>query len=146
MGTTFILKQDGVHPDLWEIEGDVDNMPEAAFLTFDEIVDDIVTNRLSSGGEEDIKRCSREDLGLLHFSFGMWIRNTYGLWFENNPLTEFEDGSFVRDGVNYHPKHPDAVSSDIIQEVHKRLSGIVRYGDFDDAMKTITEENTHDPD
>lgn len=122
MGTQFILKQDGVHPDLWEMEGDLDGIPTEAFLTFDEIVDDIVANRLSSGAEEDIRCCAEEDLILFHPNFGMWIRNSYGLWLESNPLTD-DDQSHIRDGVDYNPKHPDTVSFDIIQAVHNRLTG-----------------------
>ena len=141
MGVEFILKQDGVHPDVWEMEGDLDGIDEAAFLTFDEIVDDIVANRLSSGAEEDLVTCPEEDLCMFHLSFGMWIRNSYGLWLKGNPLTN-DDDSHVRNGIDYNPMHPDEVSFKIMSAVHKKLTGCDTQSlanTFDDAMSAVTK-------
>lgn len=146
MGTEFILKQDGITPGLWELEYSLDGIPAEAFLTFGEIVDDIVANRLGSGAEEDIIGCAEEELWRLHHSFGRWIRNSYGLWLESNPLTN-NDQSYVCDGIDHNPKHPDSVSFDIIREVYSRLiENRQLHNNFDNAMETVAQENTHDAD
>jgi hypothetical protein len=54
-----------------------------------------------------------ESLTQYHHTFGQYIRNRYNLW--TIPWTPE-----VREGVDYSPYHPDAVSSTIIQEVWKK--------------------------
>ena len=49
----------------------------------------------------------------LHHSFGQWIRNNYGLWSEDNPLT-------IGYG-NDETKHPDYISQKLIEDVWSHL-------------------------
>ena len=64
-----------------------------------------------------------EDVGDMikfHHWGGRWIRNHYGLWNPRNKLTKnyFIDGDkYVLDGINYHPQHPDTVSSQVMAEM-----------------------------
>ncbi len=55
-----------------------------------------------------------------HNTAGRRIRNRYGLWNPRHNLTRnfFTDGDkYVRDGINYHPQHPDAVSTEVLKEM-----------------------------
>ncbi len=61
-----------------------------------------------------------DDMIKFHHWGGRWIRNHYGLWNPRNKLTRnyFIDGDkYVRDGINYHPQHPDTVSSQVMAEM-----------------------------
>ena len=53
----------------------------------------------------------------LHFSLGSYIRNEFGLWFENDNLL-----NDCRRISNEPSLHPDSASSVIIEELWKRLS------------------------
>lgn len=106
--TEFVTKKNGIV----DVYDHVLPVPVEEFLTIDEIVEDILQNRLDDATMHQIRAFDRNELTMLHFSFGMWIRNTYGLWLENNPLTELDEQS---------DQHPDAISFDIIKLVWKRL-------------------------
>ena len=54
-----------------------------------------------------------EDLISLHHGMGRWIRNNYNLW-------KISWEPELKDGVNYSPNHPDAISQTIIEELWKR--------------------------
>lgn len=85
-----------------------------SFLTYDEIKNSIILD-LSKDEEEILlfKSYSKENLINLHHSFGQWIRNNYGLWFEDNPLT-------IGYG-NDETKHPDYISQKLIEDVWSHL-------------------------
>jgi len=108
-------------------------------LTIDEIVTDIISNRLSDDDKLYFKGCSDGDLIMEHLSFGMWIRNTYALWDSVNPLTEFDPDPLSN-------KHPDNVSSDVMRMLRETLNGkytpdaIDNIEKFNDAMRTLGGE------
>ena len=54
-----------------------------------------------------------QDLISLHHGMGTWIRNNYNLW-------EIPWTPEIREGVDYSPEHPDAISQTIIEELWKR--------------------------
>lgn len=83
------------------------------FLDINEMTNDIIENRIDEDFKEEIKNCENEELIKYHFNFGMWIRNTYGLWLESNPNVEMGDM-----GDN----HPDGVSMKVIEKIHKKLT------------------------
>lgn len=83
------------------------NKKDVTKMTIDEIVLDIAKNEST----KEIISNKREDLILLHHSSGMWIRNTYKLW-ERSWEPE------IRDGVDYSPNHPDAISQVIIEKLY----------------------------
>lgn len=79
--------------------------------------DEIVETLLEGLEEDDLDRMRRMeegDLISLHHSFGRFLRNTYRLW--DRPW-EPE----IKDGCDYSPNHPDAVSMRIIHKLHARL-------------------------
>ena len=101
-----------------------------AFLTEDEIIYDIVTHRLNDEKtRNEICNTSEENLFQFHFDFGMWVRNSYGLWQPNNPI--------VGD------KHPDDLSMELIKLVVKTLNGEyepqvnLTSHNYDRAMKVL---------
>ena len=106
-------------------------------LDRDEIVYDIVNNRLSEDDKAYFRSATKEDLIMEHLGFGMWIRNTYGLWeVMTNPLVEPEADP---DSL----KHPDNLSGEIMELVSQTLRGeytpevtFVKEH-FDDAMKIL---------
>jgi hypothetical protein len=72
-----------------------------------EILDDLIKNEYS----HNILENTREELIRLHHSLGRDIRNEYGLW--NRKWTPE-----LKDGVDYSPNHPDAISMTIIRALH----------------------------
>lgn len=65
---------------------------------------------------------------LLHHGLGTYIRNHYKLWDENNPLTKqwFVDSTngvvtYIIDGVDHHPKHPDMISFEVLKQIYRTL-------------------------
>lgn len=63
----------------------------------------------------------KDQLHSLHHGYGMWIRNTYNLWHEKNPHTMLDYQPELRDGADYSPRHPDAVSMRIIEQLYAKL-------------------------
>ncbi len=95
--------------------------------TIDDIVTDIIENRLSNEDKEFLKADnSNATLEQVWFNneFGRWIRNHYDLW-HHNPLTERwrtdPSSHDMRDGVDYSVDHPDNLSGEIISEVISQL-------------------------
>jgi hypothetical protein len=91
--------------------------------TIDEIVEDLVSN-LHPTKRYEIMRMVERDLITLHSTFGKVIRNDYGFW-NTHPLTyEWRTNPFSRniiDGVDCSDYHPDALSTQIMHLVWKRL-------------------------
>lgn len=87
-----------------------------SFKTFEEIKAEIVAD-VSKDLEEKQAICSykKEELINLHHSLGQWIRNTYKLWHEENPLTQ----GYQTDST----KHPDEISQKLIEEVWSHFNG-----------------------
>lgn len=106
-------------------------------LTEDEIVADIIINRLSFEDKKTFREYSEQDLYGEHLNFGMWIRNTYGLWeTEINLLTE---GCVDPESE----LHPDNCSFEIMKLVTRALRGEYKPNvgptaeNFDSAMKVL---------
>lgn len=71
----------------------------------------------------------KEDMGRFHHTVGMDIRNNYGLWEDNHPLTAawFTDmknntNDFLIDGIDHHPCHPDAISMQILERIWEKVN------------------------
>jgi len=137
----YIVKENGIIKlkSFEIVDGIVEGLTSDMFLTRDEIVYDIITNRLSSDDKAHLKAASGQTIIGEHLGLGMWIRNSYGLW-ENltNPLVE----------ENPEPddiKHPDNCSFEIMELVVQTLNGEytpdVKFTneDFDNAMNILGE-------
>lgn len=92
--------------------------------TVEEIAADVIA-KLTLPDRERIRRGTEDAARALHFSLGMWIRNTYGLWTKEHPLTKtyMTDPASrkIVDGVDVSEGHPDAVSDRIIRCIWKKL-------------------------
>jgi hypothetical protein len=77
--------------------------------------------RLSDAERQEFRNIhNKDDMIRYHHVAGRWIRNFYGLWNPRNRLTRkyFIDGDkYVKGGINFHPDHPDAVSSRILDKM-----------------------------
>lgn len=93
------------------------------FMTFDEIVDDLVRWAARHPKERSwlVELGMRNQLIETHHGFGRWVRNWYGLWREGHPLTMKDYKPEVVEGVDQSPRHPDAVSARLIQVLYERL-------------------------
>lgn len=103
------------------------NIPADQFLSVKEIAD----HQLASLQSDDLRffrEVEEKDLITLHFSYGMWLRNSFGLWHPNNP--------FIIDG-DLGDGHPDGLSMLVIKEIHKRCN---QYDAFQDAMSIVQEK------
>lgn len=95
-------------------------LPEQ-FLSLDEIVNDLPT-RTDQADIDQIKNMKKDDLIILHHGFGTWIRNNYGLWMPNHPVTC---------GI-----HPDDYCFEIMKAFHDKLNTLTK-DPYDQAMKII---------
>ena len=86
---------------------------------------------VESIAEQILREWNKNDLMFIkigHHDFGMVgraIRNEYGLWEFDHPLTQHwhmypEDRNIV-DGIDYSEDHPDAVSEAILEAVKAKL-------------------------
>lgn len=91
------------------------------FMTFDEIVNDLLLYQWSEKDKQVLKNTPEKDLIMYHHSVGRWIRNHYKLWDKNNPLTLKDYQPNIQNGVDYSERHPDAISMKIIVTAWKQL-------------------------
>lgn len=96
--------------------------PDGSFMDFDEIVSDVIANRLSDDSKAQI--VEGLDGFTRHHQFGQWIRNAYGLWAEDNPLRALWDAerpAYCGDGCDASPHHPDNYSARIVDAIEAKL-------------------------
>lgn len=82
------------------------------------IIDEIHTMVLNHWSDSDLNEFflgpySGNSFVYDNCEFGRWIRNRYSLW-----TVPWEPE--LRDGIDYSPYHPDAISMTIIKEVWKK--------------------------
>lgn len=96
-----------VSPWEWRKEhgGNKDEVPVTVEAAVDILMDVITAEDLA-----EIRNMSKSDIGLLHFSLGMWIRNNFGLWRGNYLLLEATGA-----------KGPDGASGVILDALLARL-------------------------
>lgn len=93
------------------------------YLTKQQIVNEIVS-KMTEEDKNELKTLHRDEMFKFHNHVGRYIRNEYKLWNRDNPLTavwfiDNESGNeeFIRNGIDYHPCHPDQVSTEILEGV-----------------------------
>lgn len=110
-------------------------MQKSEYLTEAQIIEDLYEELTYEDVQALRNMYKTEDsLGVLHHGYGTYIRNTYKLWDAENPLThqwfkdcaEATDGHHhhMKDGVDYHPQHPDQVSFEIIKQVWRKAVAV----------------------
>lgn len=89
------------------------------------IADDIF-DQLDATSLEALRSTPVADLAQFHHTWGRGIRNHYGLWKDDHPLTtnwhKNEDGRKIINGVDHSDDHPDAVSMQIMKRVHQKAN------------------------
>lgn len=80
--------------------------------TIEEAVDLLISS-LSEGQRQELMNMPEKNLDTLHFTLGMYIRNTFGLPAKNTELLDACCRGWLR--------HPDDVSSVIIKAAWKKL-------------------------
>lgn len=102
----------------------------AQFLLSDLLPADISTIRELKDPEDMIK---------FHHGAGTWIRNEFNFWTPECPLTKewHEDSKnntnkyIDEHGTDNHPKHPDAVSHEVLKELWRIIHGSQLHLNFD---------------
>lgn len=87
---------------------------EECFIQLDKILPNVTKTEIKS-----LK--SKSDIGLYHFTLGMWIRNNWGLWGGSRLLKYFQDRA-SNDWVRKNP-NPDRLSSIILSGYYDWLKG-----------------------
>jgi len=126
----YIVKIDGeVQIKNFEV-GDttVEGLTSEMLLSKDEIVNDIIVNRLSEDDKIYFKNLSQDSLSMEHMGMGMWIRNSYGLWLTDINVLVDEEASHDSEW------HPDNLSFRIMELVKQTLSG-----EYDPKIESQTE-------
>lgn len=86
-----------------------DQWPQTVQATVSDLL-----SRLSEADKTSLRQMKESDLALLHFGWGMGIRNHYGLWRGNRALIKDACGEGC---------HPDDASGVIIKAVWQALQG-----------------------
>ncbi|MDL1971045.1 MAG: hypothetical protein LWW94_08765 [Candidatus Desulfofervidaceae bacterium] len=68
---------------------------------------------MSEGEKEQFKNTPENKLTIFHFSMGIFIRNSFGLWAGNLCQGDNKEA--------YYPIHPDDISSAIIKRAWEKL-------------------------
>lgn len=87
----------------------------------DKIVDEIDAESAAA-----LKTTPADQLAKYHHSWGMSIRNEFGLWEQDHPLTknwhQNPDNRNIIDGIDFSDDHPDSISMKIMELVHKKIN------------------------
>ena len=99
----------------------------AKLNTIEEIIDDLLTSRISRGDKAKLRAMGSQPETLEEVwsmnELSRWIRNFYGLWTDSELTKRWrEEGpTDLRDGVDFSEDHPDNVSGKILDELFLEL-------------------------
>lgn len=91
------------------------------FLSFNEIVDDIILYGLDTKAKSTFRGLVEAELIALHVISGRAIRDKYRLTDVNNPLTMLNYVPDIQMGVDMNPKHPETTSYRVVHTIWQRL-------------------------
>ncbi len=77
-----------------------------------------IAESLDEDSVKTLKETKKEDLIMFHMSWGMGIRNSYGLWSENSPIRKS-----CAKSVGAQDMHPDSASGVIMEGVWHVVNG-----------------------
>jgi hypothetical protein len=87
---------------------------------------DQIIDSIDASSMQCLQSMTKDQLALLHHTWGMSIRNEFGLWEPDHPLTkhwhECPDDHDIRNGIDFSEDHPDAVSMRIMLAVWKKVN------------------------
>lgn len=87
---------------------------------------DQIVDALEPSSLEVLREMAKAELGGLHNSWGLDIRNAFGLWRTDHPLTkhwhEKPEEHDLRGGIDYSLDHPDHVSMEIMKGVWQKAN------------------------
>lgn len=92
------------------------------------VTEESIADRIIKEVPEDFLRAIAHDQGhMVRSMIGRMIRNEYGLWEKDHPLTQhwhlYPEAREIIDGVDFSEDHPDQVSARIIEHVRTKLEG-----------------------
>lgn len=73
-----------------------------------------IAKKLDADSIKTLRNTKKEDLIKFHMSWGMGIRNSYGLWSKNSPIRKS-----CAESIGEQDMHPDSASEVIIEGVWK---------------------------
>ncbi|WMW79319.1 DUF6794 domain-containing protein [Undibacterium cyanobacteriorum] len=76
-----------------------------------------IARKLDEKSRETLRKTKKEGLALFHFSWGMGIRNSFGLWKDQSPVR-----LSCAERVGQKDIHPDNASGIIMEEVWKLVN------------------------
>ncbi|GGY74980.1 hypothetical protein GCM10011613_20570 [Cellvibrio zantedeschiae] len=80
---------------------------------------ELIASTLDEESLKTLKETKKEDLAMFHFSWGMGIRNGYGLWSKKSPIRLSCAKRIGKKDI-----HPDNASGIIMEEVWRIVNGI----------------------
>ena len=87
---------------------------------------DKILDELDASSTQALRSMAMGELPKLHHSWGRAIRNEFGLWEPDHPLTkhwhEKEDERDIQDGIDMSVDHPDHVSMLIMEQVWRKVN------------------------
>ena len=87
---------------------------------------DQITDEIDKQSQQALRNIQVGELHRLHSSWGRAIRNEFGLWQADHPLTKNwhnnPDGRDIQDGIDCSNDHPDRVSMLIMLAVWKKVN------------------------
>lgn len=118
MTSEYIKNSDGTWMDADEIFNDLIQHRITDDRTKEIIAKNFNFDLLATAEEREmVKETGLNPYGFHYQQFGMWIRNSYGLWAEENPHTNHDRETGADD-----PRHPDNYSAAIIDRLTKHFS------------------------
>lgn len=91
------------------------------FMTFDEIIEDLMLYRLDMKAISSLRKISESEIIELHKITSTSICVEYDLWNIDNPLTLKNYVPQLEHGIDVNPKHPESMSYKIIHSIWKRI-------------------------
>lgn len=87
---------------------------------------DHIVDALDESSQQVLRSMPIAELASLHYSWGMDIRNEFGLWNSDHPLTkrwhEKPEERDIQNEVDHSIDHPDHISMEIMRGVWKKVN------------------------
>lgn len=96
---------------------------DGSYMTNEQIAEHFYKNHMGPKDIELIKTVpNAEEMGRFHFMTGMWMRNNYGMWREDNPHSKPNVGPNPATGTIDDPMFPDQRSHEVMKLIWKKVN------------------------